>query len=327
MRMPREAFLKLHLLLVSTGGLSSSPHVTSEEKLSSFLYIVGQNMTNRSAQERFQRSGWTINRNFHEVLSSIVACSSLSLVGLVRLDCPEPIRTSSKFFPFFENCIGALDGTHIPVHVPVSQQKPFRNRKGFLSQNVLGVCNFDMQFTFIMAGWEGSASDGAVFQHSLRNGFEIPLGKYYLGDAGYALSPQCLTPYRGVRYHLREWAKGNKRPQNAKELFNIRHAQLRNVIERAFGVLKKRFLVLRTAQEYALETHVKLVHALCRIHNFIRREWGEDLVCQEYDAHVRYSSRQTKRVGHYRESSAYALAKIQRDQIAHAMWSQYVERK
>ena len=59
------------------------------------------------------------------------------------------------------------------------------------------------------------------------------------------------------------------RPQDYKELFNYQHAQLRNVIERTFGVLKKRFKVLITAQEYYLEDQARLVSALAVVHNFI----------------------------------------------------------
>ena len=46
-----------------------------------------------------------------------------------------------------------------------------------------------------------------------------------------------ITPYRGERYHLKEYSK--RAPQNKQELFNHRRASLRNVIERSFGVLKK----------------------------------------------------------------------------------------
>ncbi len=73
--------------------------------------------------------------------------------------------------------------------------------------------------------------------------------KYFLADAGYAFSCSVLTPYRGTRYHLKEWSRGSEKPQNPKELFNLRHAQLRNVVERIFGVVKKRFPVLTRATE------------------------------------------------------------------------------
>ena len=76
------------------------------------------------------------------------------------------------------------------------------------------------------------------------NIFLTIVGKYFLVDAGYTNGPGFLAPYRGTRYHLNEWI-GNT-PQNYKELFNLRHASARNVIERSFGVLKKRWSILIT---------------------------------------------------------------------------------
>src|SRR5689334_19273528 len=109
-----------------------------------------------------------------------------------------------------------------------------------------------MNFVYVLAGWEGSAADGAVFTDALCKGLSVPPGKYYLGDAGYGLTSYCMTPFRGVRYNLKEWSQTTQRPQNAKELFNLRHAQLRNVIERIFGVLKKRFAILNTPMQYPM---------------------------------------------------------------------------
>ena len=53
-----------------------------------------------------------------------------------------------------------------------------------------------------------------------------------------------MSPYRGVRYHLKEVRQADKGPKNAKELFNLRHSSLRNVIERIFGVLKRQWQIL-----------------------------------------------------------------------------------
>ena len=53
---------------------------------------------------------------------------------------------------------------------------------------------------------------------------------------------RLIAPYRGVYYHLKEYSI--RPPENAKELFNLRHVSLRNAIERTFGVLKKRFPII-----------------------------------------------------------------------------------
>ena len=65
-------------------------------------------------------------------------------------------------WPFFSNCIGALNGSHIPISVLVAEQLAWQNRKGWILQNVLTVCNFNINFIYILPGWEGSAHDGQV---------------------------------------------------------------------------------------------------------------------------------------------------------------------
>ena len=83
-----------------------------------------------------------------------------------------------------------MDDTHIAAKVPEASAAAFRNRKDYLSQNVLACCEFDnLLFTYILAGTEGSAHDGAVLGIAFEKGFHIPSMKYYLGDAGYGLAP------------------------------------------------------------------------------------------------------------------------------------------
>jgi hypothetical protein len=46
---------------------------------------------------------------------------------------------------------------------------------------------------------------------------------------------------------------------------------LRNVIERIFGVVKRKFKILAQVAEYSIDTQVDLVLALCGLYNFIRQ--------------------------------------------------------
>ena len=124
---------------------------------------------------------------------------------------PLEILDNPDWFPYFKDCIGAIDGSHIPAHVPSAERDRYRNRKGFLSQNVLAACTFGLRFCYVLSGWEGSAHDARVLQDAREKGFVIPEDKYYLGDAGYGLSSSVLTPYRGVRYHLQEYRRSNQR--------------------------------------------------------------------------------------------------------------------
>ena len=107
---------------------------------------------------------------------------------------------------------------------------------------MLLAVDFDMRFTYVLAGFEGSAHDTRVLNHALNlstGNLDPPKGKYYLADAGYSNQKHLLVPYRGVRYHLKEFEASNLKPSNAKELFNLRHSSLRNVVERTISVLKR----------------------------------------------------------------------------------------
>lgn len=121
------------------------------------------------------------------------------------------ILSDPKFYPFFKDAKAAIDGTHIPAHPPSWARAACRDRSGEVSQNVLSACTFDMQFCYVLAGWEGSISDSLLFEKARAAGLHIPPGSYYLGDAGFPSCDWLLVPYRGVRYHLREWLAAKER--------------------------------------------------------------------------------------------------------------------
>ena len=164
-----------------------------------------------------------IHSCFHEVLDALLILHT-HFVSLPTANTPIASRIfdDDKYYPFFEDCIGALDGTHIPMFVPAEDHAQYQNYEGFLSQNVLAACDFDMRFLYILAGWEGSAHDGRVLQDAqTARGFCTPKGKYWLGDARYGYSEFILAPYRGVRYYLKEQKLVGQISENAKELFNL----------------------------------------------------------------------------------------------------------
>ncbi|KAL5798550.1 hypothetical protein ACOSQ2_003370 [Xanthoceras sorbifolium] len=88
----------------------------------------------------------------------------------------ERIRESIRFYPYFKDCIGAIDGTHIPAMVTGLDINSYRNRHGTISQNVLAACNFDLEFIYVLSGWEGSVHDSKVISDVLlrRNELKVP---------------------------------------------------------------------------------------------------------------------------------------------------------
>lgn len=243
--------------------------VDLDQVLVYFLSVLGHGDKNRPMQFMWKRGGATISKYFHRVLGSM----QLLYVDVVKMPMSpyrvQPrIERASRYY-WFRDCIGAVDCSHIDLHVPSELHAAYRNRKGNITQNIFASCNFDMTFSFCLAGGEGSASDNRVYDWAMDNGFHIPPGKFMLADQGFEDCPSLMTPYPGQRYHLREWGSDSNRPISKEELFNLRHAKLRNIIERAFGVLKRKFASLVKAMEYDLDTQVKLVYAAIALHNFI----------------------------------------------------------
>lgn len=78
------------------------------------MKIVGENASNRAVQDRFQHSGDTIHRHFYSVLNAFLQLYK-EYVTLPSSTTPPQIRHNPKLFPYFKDCIGAADGTHIPA--------------------------------------------------------------------------------------------------------------------------------------------------------------------------------------------------------------------
>uniref|UniRef100_A0A8I6XZV9 DDE Tnp4 domain-containing protein n=1 Tax=Hordeum vulgare subsp. vulgare TaxID=112509 RepID=A0A8I6XZV9_HORVV len=133
----------------------------------------------------------------------------------------------------------------------------------------MAAVDSDIRFTYVLAGWEGSAHDATILADALtrERGLQVPPGKFYLVDAGYGAKQEFLPPFRGVRYYLNEWCKNPI--QNDKEIFNLRHSSLRVTVERAFGSLKRRFKILNDAKPFfTFSLHVDIVIACGVLHNY-----------------------------------------------------------
>ncbi|KAL6527312.1 hypothetical protein OROGR_016402 [Orobanche gracilis] len=239
--------------------------------VATFLIIVGHNDRYCNVRQRFNRSHFATSQNFNKTLKALNTIAPELMVKPSR-GMPAKIQESTR------DCIGAIDGTHIPAMVKGREVSSYRNRHGIQSQNILAACNFDLQFMYVLSVWEGSAHDSKLLNDGLsrKNGLEVPRGKYYLVDCGFANRRQFLAPLRGVRYHLKDFGGQGRHPRNASELFNLRHASLRNVIERIFGIYKSRFTIFKTAPPFSFQTQAELVLACAGLHNFLRKECRSD---------------------------------------------------
>ncbi|ADV21075.1 hypothetical protein I305_00877 [Cryptococcus gattii E566] len=217
-------FILKELKMYVSPPLADSKHITAEEQLAIFLWICRAAAGSRKAASRFHHSHDTIQR----INSAPFYCT---WIKQPTSENPTDVRIveNPKFTPFFDDCVGALDGTQIRVRVLEGGKKPWRNRYAYLSTNTLAACDFSLRFVYVRAGYKGSGNDQNVFNDAMTDNVIIPKGRFYLADAGYGVHPGLRVPYRGVRYHLKEWGKANTRPRNEQELYNLRHASTPNV--------------------------------------------------------------------------------------------------
>ncbi|KAH6833666.1 nuclease HARBI1-like protein [Perilla frutescens var. hirtella] len=247
-----DAFMKLCSIIIEKTHLEDTRYICVEEMVATFLIIVGHNDRYCNVRQRFHHSHFATSQNFNKTLKALNTIA-LDIMVKPSTGIPAKIKESARFMPFFKN--------------------------------VLAACNFDLQFIYVLSGWEGSAHDSKLLNDALsrRNGLHVPQGKYFLVDCGFSNRRQFLAPLCGVRYHLKYFSGQGRHPRNASELFNLRHASLRNVIERIFGVFKSRFTIFKTAPPFPFQTQAELVLACAGLHNFLWKECHSDEFPVEYE--------------------------------------------
>ncbi|RWR86250.1 LOW QUALITY PROTEIN: putative nuclease HARBI1 [Cinnamomum micranthum f. kanehirae] len=140
--MSPDCFMRLHDTLMQRGLLQHTRIMSMDEQLAMLLHILAHNVTNKVMANRFNHLEATVSRYFH----------------IMRF--AKFIQTMFKFqkMHLLHNRLEQiLDSTHILRH-------------GQLSQNCLMASGFDMKFQYVLAGWEGSATDATVLFSTLNKG-------------------------------------------------------------------------------------------------------------------------------------------------------------
>lgn len=68
------------------------------------------------------------------------------------------------FYPWFEGCILPVNRTHTQADIPEAEKPWYCNHKGNNTQDVVAGCDFEGNFTFILARFEGRAHDSHVLR-------------------------------------------------------------------------------------------------------------------------------------------------------------------
>jgi len=213
-----------------------------------------------------------LSDHFGVTPSSLIRCKRQVIKAVVNNLMPKLIKwpedragMAQRFWDLpggnFPNIIGAIDGSHIPIEAPSDNPNAYYNRKKFHSIILQGVCDTDLKFTHVNIGWPGRVHDAKVLRNSelWDYGFEdCDYGHHHLiGDAAYPVKEWLLTPYRD-----------NGHLTNRQKNYNTCLSSKRQVIERAFALLKGRFRRLKYIKMQTVEETCETVAAACTMHNF-----------------------------------------------------------
>ncbi|XP_074378365.1 uncharacterized protein LOC141719894 isoform X2 [Apium graveolens] len=184
MRLCHVAYIQLCKHFKQRGWLEDSRYSTVEEKMAIFLHVISHNDRFIKVKRRFQHSTQTIHKYFHEVLDGMMEFAKEMIVPTPSNKNSNVSRKQRELLKIFPGAIGALDGTLVHAVIPVGQQARYRGPgRGECYQNVLGICDFNMIFTFVWAGWEGVAHDSRILTEVALDpdsGFPIPPPSIYL---------------------------------------------------------------------------------------------------------------------------------------------------
>ena len=253
-RLPRECIMELIELLLAND--LQRPSMRSNALPVSTQVLVAP---------RFYATG-DVHGVSQSSVSRCVTAVSTSLSGKASkyIHFPTDQRTVIHDFHSiagFPNVVGCVDGTHIPISAPHTNENTYVCRKGFHSINVQGICDAKLRFLNVVAKYPGSSHDSFVWRNSAIYQFMTQQGSqrqgWLLGDSGYPLSPFLMTPLTNPT-------------TPAEVLYNRKHSQTRNTIERSFGLLKMRFRCLhRTGGclQSPPSTCAKIITACTVLHN------------------------------------------------------------
>jgi hypothetical protein len=241
-----------------------------------FLYYISDEGRLRKTANAFGTAKSTVSAVIKEVASAV----SENLIHLIKFPTTED-TVGEKVQGFFEahgfpQCIGAIDGTHIPIAKPKNNPTDYINKSFTYSLNVQAVCDFKYQFLNVDISWPGSVHDARVFSNSTVNRFfkdsivppcprvivqnEPPVPVCLLGDPAYPLT--C--------YLMKEFPGGGKDMQ--EQFFGFRLSSSRMVIENAFGRLKGRFRCLQRKMDLSLDSLPSVILSCFILHNYCEQE-------------------------------------------------------
>lgn len=236
--------------------------------------------------EAVHYSTTTVHRCVRDVCCAIITTKRHELVkwpndddGIMHL------VAGFRSFAGIPNIVGAIDGSNIGIVTPPFSGDAYIDRKGHTSIKLQAVCDADMLFMDLYCGPSGRWHDQRAFRASplweelhegalgarlQRAALEVPVPPATPGGparvARLPLQVVADSAYTATEFVLPAF-QDSTADVGPRRTFNLAHARTRNVIERAFGLLKARWRILLRRIDTKLSTTVHIIAACCILHN------------------------------------------------------------
>ena len=163
-------------------------------------------------------------------------------------------------------CVMAIDAlvirTRRPRRTETNAIMAYRNRKGFWGFPVLAGVDHKTRFTMWSHRTTGSTHDSMSW--SVSDEFErikeLPDEYFVIGDEAFRNTNKFLVPWKG--HSITAW----------KSSFNFHLSSMRQCIERAFGILVARWLILSKPLQVAKNKWTLVSRVCAKLHNFLVSE-------------------------------------------------------
>jgi hypothetical protein len=164
-------------------------------------------------------------------------------------------------------CVQAIDGWVMMTRCPTKKEvgthaiKSYRNRKEYWALVIMGGCDANLKFGLFSAMSSGSTHDSIAleftsFKQKVLDGKMLPPQYYTVGDEAFKCTDQLLVPWSGTG--LGPW----------KDSFNYHLSSMRQCIERAFGVLTKRWGIFWRPLQCRFDTWSTIAIVCAKLHNW-----------------------------------------------------------